>query len=60
MATTIEYALMAGRAYLSTRGKINWFPVPDGWTEFFHVPDPNVPDFQATDGFADPGSGLGK
>jgi Ca2+-binding RTX toxin-like protein len=51
MATTIEYALMAGRAYLSTRGKINWFPVPDGWTEFFHVPDPNIPDFQATDGF---------
>jgi hypothetical protein len=41
MATQFEIdcALMAGRAYQTTRDKINWFPVPDGWTEFFHVPN---------------------
>jgi hypothetical protein len=32
MATELEIqcALMAGRVYLSTRNKVNWFPVPDG------------------------------
>jgi len=34
MVTTIEYALMAGRAYLTTRADKNWFPVPDAWVEF--------------------------
>lgn len=29
----IDLALMAGRAYQSTRKDINWFPVPDGWLE---------------------------
>lgn len=29
MITAIEYALMAGRAYLSNRKNINWFPIPD-------------------------------
>jgi len=47
MATQFEIdcALMAGRAYQTTRGKINWFPVPvtDGWTEFFHVPNSDYP-----------------
>jgi len=33
MATDIEYAIMAGRAYISTREKINRFPVPQGWTQ---------------------------
>lgn len=33
MATQIEYALMAGRAYQSTRDQVNWFPVPQGWYE---------------------------
>jgi len=33
MATDIELAIMAGRAYQSTRDKINKFPVPDGWQE---------------------------
>ena len=52
MATTIEYALMAGDAYLSTRYPINQFPIPDGWTEFFHVPDQSTSSiFQATSGF---------
>ena len=36
MATTIEYALMAGRAYYDTRNDINRFPVPDGWLESRH------------------------
>ena len=26
MANAIEYALMAGRSYQTTRGKINWLP----------------------------------
>jgi hypothetical protein len=33
MATDIEYALMAGASYISTRADINQFPVPDGWLE---------------------------
>lgn len=52
MATTIEYALMAGHAYRTTRDEINWIPSPDGWTPFFPVPDPTTAAaFQATDGF---------
>lgn len=39
MTTLIDYALMAGRAYQTTRDKTNWFPVPQGWTLFFPVPD---------------------
>ncbi|MBK7003298.1 MAG: DUF2974 domain-containing protein [Rhodoferax sp.] len=33
MATTLEYALLAGDAYFSTRKAINRFPIPAGWTE---------------------------
>ena len=53
MTTNIEYALMAGRAYQSTRSKdINWFPIPDGWVEFFHVPkNPDYPMFTEASGF---------
>ena len=52
MATTIEYALMAGRAYQTTRDKINWFPIPQGWTLFFPVPDPTTAaTFTSTGGF---------
>jgi len=43
MATSLEYALMAGRAYITTRRSINQFPVPNSWTEFFHVPSPAFP-----------------
>jgi hypothetical protein len=39
----IDCALMAGRAYQQARAGINWFPVPTGWTEFFHVPNPSFP-----------------
>lgn len=33
MPSDIEYSLMAGRAYQSTRAPINLFPVPTGWDE---------------------------
>lgn len=54
MVTTIEYALMAGRAYQTTRAPINQFPVPValGWLEIAHVPNnPSFPQFTGTDGF---------
>lgn len=52
MASDIEYALMAGHAYRTTRNEINWIPAPDGWIPFFPVPDPaTAATFQATDGF---------
>jgi len=33
MTTTIEYALMAGGSYISTRPEINRFPAPQNWNE---------------------------
>ena len=33
MATLIDYALMAGASYISTRAIVNRFPAPDGWAE---------------------------
>ena len=33
MTTLIDYALMAGASYISTRSDKNQFPVPQGWTE---------------------------
>jgi len=51
MATTVEYALMAGRSYQTTRDPDNnWFPIPQGWLEFAHVP--NNPDFPQITGAA--------
>lgn len=52
MTTTIDYALMAGAAYRTTRSKINWIPAPQRWTPFFPVPDPTTAAiFPATSGF---------
>ena len=51
MTTAIEYALMAGHAYRTTRDKINWLPAPQGWTSFAPVPDPSTPGFPTTNGF---------
>ncbi|MBI5671843.1 MAG: hypothetical protein HZC50_00925 [Nitrospirae bacterium] len=51
MPTAIEYALMAGHAYRTTRDETNWIPVPQGWTPFFPVPDPTTPTFPTTVGF---------
>ncbi|MDD2744879.1 MAG: hypothetical protein PHV02_21680, partial [Rhodocyclaceae bacterium] len=47
----IDCALMAGRAYQISRDKINWFSVPQGWQEFFHVPDPAISTFSPDSGF---------
>ncbi|MHB1198395.1 MAG: alpha/beta hydrolase family protein [Polaromonas sp.] len=33
MITAIDYALMAGASYISTRASGNQFPVPQGWTK---------------------------
>jgi len=33
MASTTEYALMAGASYISTRAPINRLPAPSGWIE---------------------------
>ena len=33
MATTLDFALLAGAAYFSTRGENNRFPIPSGWSE---------------------------
>lgn len=43
MATEIEYALMAGRVYQSTRATINWLPDLQslGWTKFFLQQEPS-------------------
>ena len=43
MTTNLEYALMAGRAYQSTRAQINWLPdlQSQGWTEFFNQQGPS-------------------
>ena len=51
MVTQFEiYCVMAGRSYQDTRKKVNRFPVPDGWTEFGHVP--NNPDYLMFTGVA--------
>ncbi len=51
MTTAIDYALMAGHAYRTTRDEINWISVPQGWSPFFPVPDPTTPTFPTTSGF---------
>ena len=42
MATTLDYALMAGSAYRTSRTLENLFPAPQGWALFFPVPDPST------------------
>lgn len=46
MATQFEIAcaLMSGRAYQTNRDPngINWFPVPTGWFEMQHAPNPVI------------------
>jgi len=39
MVTTLELALMAGRAYESTRKEINWFPTSTSWVTDKHETD---------------------
>ncbi len=33
MPTTIQYALLAGASYISTRPDANKFPIPQGWNQ---------------------------
>ena len=51
MITTVEYALLAGASYVSNRAPVNQFPIPLGWTPFFHVPEQSEPSFPAASGF---------
>ena len=46
MPTTIEYALMAGGAYFSTRPDENKFPVPNGWVSTKHDNPPGGSGFE--------------
>ena len=47
MVTTIEYALMAGASYVSTRADVNKFPAPQGWVGVKHDNPPNGSGFEA-------------
>jgi Ca2+-binding RTX toxin-like protein len=47
MATTIEYALMAGASYYDTRRDLNRFPLPNGWNWVSRNPQDNVTGFEA-------------
>jgi len=41
MVTAIQYALMAGASYISTRAEPNQFPTPDGWLGIKYDNSPN-------------------
>jgi Ca2+-binding RTX toxin-like protein len=45
--TKIDYALMAGASYVSTRPDINKFPIPDGWVSTNYKNPPNGSGFEA-------------
>ena len=47
MTTAIEYALMAGGAYISNRDPLNQFPVPQGWQATRHDNPPDGSGFEA-------------
>ncbi len=47
MATTIEYALMAGASYYDTRHDINRFPIPAGWSWVSRNPQDDATGFEA-------------
>ena len=52
MTTAIEYALMAGAAYISNRDVKNQIPTPQGWVKYVHVPNnPDYPMFTGASGF---------
>jgi Ca2+-binding RTX toxin-like protein len=48
MATTIEYALLAGASYRDTRSVLNRFPVPNDWSVASLVPQNNATGFEAS------------
>lgn len=45
--TTIDYALMAGSSYVSTRPDENKFPIPEGWVSTNYKNPPNGSGFEA-------------
>jgi hypothetical protein len=47
MITAIEYALMAGAAYISSRDPINQLPTPKGWLTTRHDNPPDGSGFEA-------------
>ncbi len=47
MATTIEYALLAGASYRDTRPNVNKFPIPSGWNLVSRNPQDNATGFEA-------------
>jgi hypothetical protein len=47
MATTIEYALMAGASYRDTRPDANKFPIPTGWNMVSRSPQDHTTGFEA-------------
>lgn len=47
MATTIEYALMAGASYYDTRLDLNRFPIPTGWNFVSRNPQDNATGFES-------------
>ncbi|MDO8775878.1 MAG: hypothetical protein Q7K57_45680, partial [Burkholderiaceae bacterium] len=48
MATTLEYALLAGASYYDTRADINRFPIPDDWSVLSRIPESSTTGFEAT------------
>ena len=44
--TKIDYALMAGASYVSTRPDVNKFPIPDGWVSTNYKNPPNGSGFE--------------
>jgi hypothetical protein len=48
MATTIEYALLAGASYRDTRADLNRFPIPANWNVVSIVPQDNATGFEAS------------
>ena len=48
MATAIEYALMAGAAYISNRPEVNRIPAPDVWLENIQMRTTKDSGFEAT------------
>ncbi|HLC44634.1 MAG TPA: hypothetical protein VJK50_02220 [Patescibacteria group bacterium] len=48
MATTIEYALLAGASYYDTRADINRFPIPKDWDLLSRIPESSTSGFEAS------------
>ncbi|TKB23235.1 DUF2974 domain-containing protein [Desulfopila sp. IMCC35006] len=48
MVTTIEYALLAGCSYYSSRDAKNRFPVPNGWNVLSRIPEDSLTGFEAS------------